>query len=168
PRGAVHLQEFERAYDGACAKRALARAVALEAHAVRDRPTARRLRLLLPRGGRRRGGAGRRPPPAPYGPGHVERSRAEGPNGEDAMIEGPVSRRTMLKGIGTVAIGLPFLEEMLASTASASEATAVPARAFNVFFGLGVPAPLQEEGFDGVLEPLRPPQEPLAALRHDA
>ncbi len=35
-------------------------------------------------------------------------------------------------------------------------ARAVPVRAFNVFFGLGIPAPLQTEGFQGVLEPLKP------------
>lgn len=42
----------------------------------------------------------------------------------------------------------------------------VPTRAFNVFFGLGIPAPLQEEGFDGVLEPLKPLRDKLAILRH--
>ena len=64
----------------------------------------------------------------------------------------------MLKGLGTVAIGLPFMEEMLVSTATAVSkpaAAAVTVRSFNVFFGLGVPAPLQAEGYDGVLEPLK-------------
>ena len=62
-----------------------------------------------------------------------------------------VSRRTMLKGLGTVAIGLPLLEEMLVSTATAAQQqAAIPVRAFNVFFGLGIPAPIQAEGFDGV------------------
>jgi len=51
-----------------------------------------------------------------------------------------ISRRTMLKGLGTVAIGLPFLEEMLATTAMAATKEVVPVRAFNVFFGLGIPA----------------------------
>lgn len=77
-----------------------------------------------------------------------------------------ISRRTMLKGLGTVTIGLPFLEEMLVSTAAAQQHLAVPVRAFNVFFGLGIPAPLQEEGFDGVLEPLRPLSEKLLIMRH--
>ena len=54
-----------------------------------------------------------------------------------------ISRRTMLKGVGTATIGLPLLEEMLASPAMAAERDAVPVRAFNVFFGLGIPAPLQ-------------------------
>jgi hypothetical protein len=75
-----------------------------------------------------------------------------------------ISRRTMLKGLGTVAIGLPFLEEMLVSGAHAAEPI-VPVRAFNVFFGLGIPAPLQREGFDGVLEPLKPLREKLLIMR---
>jgi hypothetical protein len=76
-----------------------------------------------------------------------------------------ISRRAMLKGLGTVAIGLPFLEEMFVSAAATSPA-AVPVRAFNVFFGLGIPAPLQTEGFDGVLEPLKPLREKLLIMRN--
>ncbi|MEM0895630.1 MAG: DUF1552 domain-containing protein [Verrucomicrobiota bacterium] len=76
-----------------------------------------------------------------------------------------LSRRTMLKGLGTIAVGLPFLEEMLVSTASAAAANTVPIRAFNLFFGLGIPAPLQKEGFDGVLEPLKPLREKLLIMR---
>jgi hypothetical protein len=77
-----------------------------------------------------------------------------------------ISRRTMLKGLGTVTIGLPFLEEMLSTTVSAAQPPAVPVRAFNVFFGLGIPAPLQTEGFDGVLEPLKPLADKLLFLRN--
>ncbi len=49
-----------------------------------------------------------------------------------------LNRRAMLKGLGTVAIGLPFLEEMMVSSASAavkkaSIARSVPTRSFNVF-----------------------------------
>lgn len=80
------------------------------------------------------------------------------------MTSRPITRRTMLQGLGTVTIGLPLLEEMLASTASAAE-SAVPVRAFNVFFGLGIPAPLQTEGFDGVLEPLKPLSKKLLIMR---
>ena len=72
-----------------------------------------------------------------------------------------VPRRTILKGAAGVAVGLPLLEEM----AAAAEPTAIPARAFNVFFGLGIPAPLQEEGFDSVLEPLKPLRDKLLILR---
>jgi hypothetical protein len=71
----------------------------------------------------------------------------------------------MLKGLGTVAIGLPFLEEMLSTAAAAGSQGAVPVRAFNVFFGLGIPAPLQTEGYDGVLEPLKPLADKLLIMR---
>jgi len=77
-----------------------------------------------------------------------------------------IRRRTMLRGLGTVAIGLPWLEEMVLPTAKAAPADLEPVRAFNVFFGLGIPAPLQTEGFDGVLEPLKPLAEKLLILRN--
>jgi len=78
-----------------------------------------------------------------------------------------LNRRTVLKGLGGVAIGLPLLEEMMLSSAAAAKAGAeVPVRAFNVFFGLGIPAPLQTEGFDGVLEPLRPLGDKLLVMRN--
>lgn len=76
-----------------------------------------------------------------------------------------ITRRTMLRGVGSVTIGLPILEEMLTSTASAHAEAPVPVRAFNVFFGLGIPAPLQQEGFAGVLEPLKPLSDKLLILR---
>ncbi len=73
----------------------------------------------------------------------------------------------MLKGLGTVAVGLPFMEEMLVSSATAaSKSVQVPVRAFNVFFGLGIPAPLQAEGFDGVLEPLKDLGDKLLIMRN--
>ena len=76
-----------------------------------------------------------------------------------------IHRRSFLRGIGTISIGLPFLEEMLPSTASAAVRKAIPARAFNVFFGLGIPKPIQEDGFAGVLEPLKPLSDKLLILR---
>jgi hypothetical protein len=86
------------------------------------------------------------------------------------MTKPHINRRTMLKGLGTVSIGLPFLEEMLvpAALAAAQQAgeKAVPVRAFNVFFGLGIPAPLQTEGFKGVLEPLKPLSDKLLIMRN--
>src|SRR3990170_3149100 len=82
------------------------------------------------------------------------------------MKRGAVSRRTLLQGLGgSVIIGLPLLEEMLVSTSHAASQAEVPIRAFNVFFGLGIPAPLQKEGFDGVLEPLKPLGDKLLILR---
>ena len=80
-----------------------------------------------------------------------------------------LNRRTVLKGAGATAIGMPFLEEMVSASVIGSNATAaadVPARAFNVFFGLGIPAPLQEEGYDGVLEPLKALSDKLLIMRH--
>lgn len=80
-----------------------------------------------------------------------------------------IHRRTTLKGLSGIAIGLPLLEEMTASAAltrAAKEAsTDVPVRAFNVFFGLGIPAPLQKEGFEGVMEPLKPLSDKLLIMR---
>lgn len=76
----------------------------------------------------------------------------------------------MLKGLGSVAVGLPFLEEMMfaASGPAAKEAIrkAIPVRSFNVFFGLGIPSPLQAEGFDGVLEPLKDLGDKLLIMRN--
>lgn len=85
------------------------------------------------------------------------------------MSKPHMNRRTTLKGLGAIAIGLPMLEEMVVSSASAavaSKANAVPVRAFNVFFGLGIPTPLQTEGFDDVLEPLKPLGDKLLIMRN--
>ncbi len=77
-----------------------------------------------------------------------------------------LDRRTVLKGMGGITIGLPLLEEMLVSPVLAAPKAAVPVRAFNVFFGLGIPAPLQKEGFNGVLEPLKPLQKKLLIMQN--
>lgn len=82
------------------------------------------------------------------------------------MLTHSVTRRTVLKGLGSVTVGLPMLEEMFAGTAHGGAVGEVPVRAFNVFFGLGIPAPLQTEGFDGVLEPLQPLADKLLILRN--
>jgi hypothetical protein len=83
------------------------------------------------------------------------------------MKRQPISRRTMLRGVGSATlISLPLLEEMLVPTVSAHEKGTVPVRAFNVFFGLGIPAPLQKEGYTGVLEPLKPLADKLLILRN--
>ena len=71
----------------------------------------------------------------------------------------------MIKGLGGVAIGLPFLEEMVVSKAHAATKD-IPVRAFNVFFGLGIPSSLQKEGYNGVLEPLKPLSEKLLIMRN--
>ncbi|MEC9035284.1 MAG: DUF1552 domain-containing protein [Verrucomicrobiota bacterium] len=77
-----------------------------------------------------------------------------------------LNRRALLKGIGSVSIGLPLLEEMVAVDALGANETKVPVRAFNVFFGLGIPAPLQSEGFNDVLEPLKPLSDKLLIMRN--
>ena len=77
-----------------------------------------------------------------------------------------INRRTMLKGLGSVAIGLPLLEEMVATNALGAIKAEVPVRAFNVFFGLGIPSPLQAEGFKDVLEPLKPLGDKLLIMRN--
>lgn len=78
-----------------------------------------------------------------------------------------IDRRTALKGLGGITIGLPLLEEMTAARALAAPAKAkAPVRAFNVFFGLGIPAPLQTEGFKDVFEPLKPLSKKLLILRN--
>jgi hypothetical protein len=77
-----------------------------------------------------------------------------------------INRRTLLKSVGAATVGLPLLEEMIVNTATAAPRNDVPVRAFNVFFGLGIPAPLQTEGFDGVLEPLKPLSDKLLIMRN--
>jgi hypothetical protein len=81
------------------------------------------------------------------------------------MNHTPLKRRTLLRGSGAIVIGLPLIEEMLRTSAYSANARDVPVRAFNVFFGLGVPMPLQEEGFQGVMEPLKPLADKLLILR---
>jgi hypothetical protein len=74
-----------------------------------------------------------------------------------------LDRRTFLRGAGTVAIGLPFLEEMGARKARA-EAAQVPARLVTISFGLGIPAQQVELEFQGPLEPLSPFASKLTCL----
>lgn len=75
-----------------------------------------------------------------------------------------LKRRTFLRGAAGVAIALPFLDEMRASSVWAAE-PAPPARAINVFFGLGVPKEIQAEGLTGCLAPLAPFADRFAWLR---
>jgi hypothetical protein len=67
---------------------------------------------------------------------------------------------------GAITIGLPLLEEMLVATGTAAPTPKPAVRAFNVFFGLGIPAPLQKEDFNGVLEPLKPLADKLLIMRN--
>lgn len=65
------------------------------------------------------------------------------------------NRRTLLRGAGSIAIGLPFLDGM--QTTSVWGATAAPPmRAVTFFFGLGVRPEHAAAGLTGPLSPLAP------------
>ncbi len=83
------------------------------------------------------------------------------------MSHHKITRRSVLRGLGGITVGLPLLEEMtVTDVLGAAAKQPIPARAFNVFFGLGIPAPLQTEGFNGVLEPLKSLSEKLLIMRN--
>ncbi len=75
-----------------------------------------------------------------------------------------LSRRTMLRGAAGVAIGLPFLDEMVTKSVWGAP-PAPPVRAFNVFLGGGVPAIFQQAGLVGPLAPLAPLASKMAFVR---
>ncbi|MEM9861639.1 MAG: DUF1552 domain-containing protein [Myxococcota bacterium] len=79
-----------------------------------------------------------------------------------------LSRRTLLRGAGTVAIGLPFLSEMAPSPAYGAPGD-VPARVLTFFFGLGVPVDFQADRyaapFADHLGPLAAVADKIAFLR---
>jgi hypothetical protein len=75
-----------------------------------------------------------------------------------------LSRRTFLRGAGTVAIGLPFIDEMFSRSVYA-QSQDVPMRAITVFFGLGCPQEYAAEGYAGALEPLRELEDRLTVFR---
>jgi hypothetical protein len=76
-----------------------------------------------------------------------------------------MNRRTLLRGAGTIAIGLPFLGAMRSRSVWGAPGDP-PVRAFNVFFGLGIPAPLQTEGLAGPLQPLEQVADKLLIVRN--
>lgn len=75
-----------------------------------------------------------------------------------------MDRRTFLRGAGSVAIGLPFLDTMFTRSAFANE-MAPPDRLVTFFFGLGIPKEYTENGWTGPLEPLARFSNKLALLR---
>lgn len=77
------------------------------------------------------------------------------------MPRHPLPRRTFLHGLGTVAIGLPFLEEMRPAPSRAQDA-APPTRLITMFFGLGIPRDQMLEGFNGPLQPYEPLAQKMA------
>lgn len=66
-----------------------------------------------------------------------------------------LSRRLVLRGAGSIAIGLPFLEELM-PRASAAADEGIPCRLFTMSFGLGLAEVLQLQQFNGPLQPLEP------------
>ncbi|MCB9636144.1 MAG: DUF1552 domain-containing protein [Sandaracinus sp.] len=73
-------------------------------------------------------------------------------------------RRTFLRGAGTVAVALPFLEEMLLPRRAHGAPGDVPTRLVTVFFGLGLD-PSWQNDFDGPLEPYAPYADKAAFFR---
>lgn len=71
------------------------------------------------------------------------------------------TRRTILKGAGTVAIALPFLEELTLGRAFSDSPP--PNRLVTLFFGLGLDPDWQRD-FDGPLQPLRPFSSKMATF----
>ena len=76
-------------------------------------------------------------------------------------MRNPLSRRTFLRGAGGVAIGLPFLEEMLPRRARAQELE-TPMRLITMFFGLGVAREESLKQFAGPLQPYEPLAQKMA------
>ena len=76
-----------------------------------------------------------------------------------------LSRRTMLRGAGSIAVALPFLDAMRSQSVWGAEPEP-PARCITLFFGLGVPKAMQQEGFSGPLEPLQPHASKLKMFRN--
>ncbi|MEN0061509.1 MAG: DUF1552 domain-containing protein [Myxococcota bacterium] len=76
-----------------------------------------------------------------------------------------VDRRTVLRGLGSVAIGLPFIEGLTSGRARAATGEP-PVRCITLFFGLGIPKDMQAEGWDGPLGPLRRHRSKLRMFRN--
>lgn len=66
-----------------------------------------------------------------------------------------IGRRLVLRGAGTIAIALPFIEELM-PRASAAAGDGLPCRLFTMSFGLGISEALQLQQLQGPLEPLAP------------
>lgn len=66
-----------------------------------------------------------------------------------------MTRRLVLQGAGSIAIGLPLLEEFM-PRARADEGDGVPCRLFTMSFGLGIEEAMQLEQFNGPLQSFEP------------
>ena len=76
-----------------------------------------------------------------------------------------LSRRTFLRGAGAVAIGLPFLDVMHTKSVWGAPEDP-PDRCITLFFGLGMPKAMQQEGFAGPLAPLEPFADKMRMFRN--
>jgi len=74
-------------------------------------------------------------------------------------------RRAVLRGLGSTAIALPFIEG-LTRGARAARPDEPPVRCITLFFGLGIPKAMQAEGWDGPLGPLRRHRDKLRLFRN--
>jgi hypothetical protein len=72
-----------------------------------------------------------------------------------------LSRRTLLRGLGSAAIALPFFEEMTPRSVNA-QASDPPVRLITLFFGLGIPREQMLQKWDGPLQPYEPFQNKMA------
>ncbi len=70
------------------------------------------------------------------------------------MKKHQLNRRLLLKGVGSVAIGLPLLGELYSEKVWAQD-NVMPYRLLTLSFGLGLEKSLQDEGWNGPLEPLK-------------
>ncbi|MEN9579470.1 MAG: hypothetical protein RJA70_2479 [Pseudomonadota bacterium] len=64
-----------------------------------------------------------------------------------------INRRQLLRGAGSVCIGLPLLEEF--APVRAQPQGALPTRVLTLSFGLGIDSELQRQAFDGPLQPFQ-------------
>ena len=76
-----------------------------------------------------------------------------------------LSRRTLLRGAGGIALGLPFLSEMRAASVFAADPPPPP-RVLTFYFGLGIPSAYQRDGFASPhLQPLHRVADKIALVR---
>lgn len=77
------------------------------------------------------------------------------------MARQPLKRRTLLRGLGTAAIAMPFFEEMLPRRVDAQD-TKPPTRLITLFFGLGIPREQMLQKWAGPLQPYERFQDKMA------
>ena len=75
-----------------------------------------------------------------------------------------LSRRTMLRGAGGVAVALPFIEEMRTATSAMAAADEPAGRCVTMYIGNGLPSDLTRLGYDGPLSPLKAVQDKIGCF----